>query len=136
MAKISNFRRVSKEDYSQEDQEVAERLAFNLNPFMQEVTDVINGGLDFENLKANIFTISISVDVNGKPIGTDQFNTQGIENSQGMQVISARNQTNLASYVDGQPFISFTPQGNSIVKIHKISNLTANNTYLLNIIVY
>lgn len=135
MAKISPNRRISAEDYEGENQQLIESLAYNLNPFMQEVTDAINGNLDFENLAANRLQAVISVDAKGKPLSGDQVNT-GVTNPSGFQVISAVNQTNPAVYPSGQPFISFSPQGNGIVKINNISNLPANNRFLLTIVVY
>lgn len=136
MARISNFRRISTEDYQGEYQQLIEKVALNLNPFMQEVVDVVNGQLDFDNLQQNIITANFQVNSNGVPIGTNQLNTQGINQPRGFQVISARNTQNPADFPSGQPFISFTPQGNSIVQINNISNLTANQTYQLTIIVY
>lgn len=135
MARISNVRRISTEDYQGEDQQLIERLALNLNPFMQEVTDVVNGKLDFDNLSFNIIQATFTVDSNGTPVGTNQLNT-GVTNPTGFQVISARNNVNSIAYAEGQPFISFTPQGNGIVKIENISNLIANNSFLLTIVVY
>lgn len=136
MARISNFRRISTEDYQGEYQQLIEKIALNLNPFMQEVVDVVNGRLDFDNLQQNVITANFQVNSNGVPIGTNQLNTQGINQPRGFQVISARNTQNSADFPSGQPFISFTPQGNSIVQINNISNLTANQTYQLTIIVY
>lgn len=136
MARISNFRRISTEDYQGEYQQLIEKIALNLNPFMQEVVDVVNGRLDFDNLQQNIITANFQVNSNGVPIGTNQLNTQGINQPRGFQVISARNTQNSTDFPSGQPFISFTPQGNSIVQINNISNLTANQTYQLTIIVY
>lgn len=135
MAKISPNRRISTEDYEGENQQLVESLAYNLNPFMQEVTDVINGNLDFDNLKQNKIQAVITVDSTGRPISGDQINT-GLTNPIGFQIISAVNQTNPAIYASGQPFISFSPQGNGIVKINNISNLPANNKFLLTIVVY
>lgn len=135
MAKISNFRRISAEDYSGENQQIIEKIAYNLNPFMQEVTDVINGNLDFSNLSFNIIRATLTVNANGTPVGTDQLNV-GINNPNGFTVIAATNTINSVSYTPGQPFISFTPQGNNIVKINNISNLTANIPFLLTILVF
>lgn len=135
MAKISNFRRISAEDYTGDNQQLIEKIGYNLNPFMQEVTDVINGNLDFANLSFNIIEVILTVDSNGTPVGTDQINT-GVANPNGFNVISARNNVNSIVYPKGQPFISFTPQGNGIVKVENISNLTANTPYTLKLIVY
>jgi hypothetical protein len=134
MARINNYRRISLGDFAGNPEEAIRILSEILNPFMREVTDEINGGLDFENLAQNILTLDVTVDSSGKPL-SNQINT-GILNPQGFQVIRVINNTNASLSVDGQPFISFTPLGNGIVNVSKISNLVANNNYSLIVIVY
>lgn len=134
MAKINNFRRISTSEYSGEIQPAIETLAASLNPFMREVTDAINGGLDFDNLSQNIIQFEAIVDATGKP-NSNQVNV-GKSSISGFQVISARNLTNSGSYPSGSPFISFTPTGSTVVNINNISNLPANEKFLLTVIVY
>ena len=134
MAKINNYRRISTSEYSGENAQMIDTLASTLNPFMREVTDVINGGIDFQNLKQNIIQFEVTVDSTGKP-NTDQVNV-GLSTIQGLQVISARNLTNTGSYPTGTPFISFTPTGSNVIKVNNISNLPANEKMLLTVIVY
>lgn len=134
MAKINSYRRLSLGSFSGENAQLVQTLSDVLNPFMREVTDVINGNIDFENLSQNIITIEVTVDVNGKPV-SNQINT-GVLNPKGFQVIRAINNTNPAVTVTGQPFIVFSPQGNGVVSVSKITNLQPNNKYLLTIVVY
>ena len=134
MAKISNYRRISTGDFSAENSQDMNQLAEILNPFMRDVTDVVNGNIDFENLKQNKIQFEVIVDATGKPnvtqlnIGTPQFD--------GFNVINARNLTNPSVYPTGVPFISATPTGNQVININNISNLPANNKFLITAIVY
>lgn len=135
MAKISNYKRITYEDYSEESAEMMEDLSDILNPFMREVTDAINGNLDFENLDQNTIEFQVSVDSSGKP-NNNKLNVQK-SSVKGMTVISARNLSNSSVYANGQPFISFSPTTTqNVITINNISNLPANNTFLLTIIVY
>lgn len=134
MARINNFTRISTSEYSGEIQPAIETLAASLNPFMREVTDVINGNIDFENLSQNIIQFEVIVDSIGKP-NTNQVNI-GKSIVSGLQVIAARNLTNSGSYPSGAPFISFTPTGSNIIYINNISNLPANEKILLTVVVY
>lgn len=135
MAKINNFRRISTSEYAGENAQMIETLAESLNPFMREVTDAINGQIDFENLAQNIIQFEATVDANGIPV-TKQLNTGKLGALSGFSVINARNITNPASYATGQPFISFTPTGSQVININNISNLPANEKFLLTVIVY
>ena len=134
MAKIPNFERISTGDFSAENSQDMRQLAEILNPFIRDVTDVINGNLDFENLSQNIIQFEVTVNVDGVPqnkqvnIGNSRFN--------GFSVINARNLTNPSIYPTGQPFISAVPTGSQVVNVNNISNLPANNKFLLTVIVY
>lgn len=134
MAKINNYRRILTSEYSGESAEMISTLASTLNPFIREVTDAINGQLDFENLSQDILEFEVTVDSSGVP-QTRQLNA-GRANIQGFSVISARSTTNPSSYPTGQPFISFTPTGNNVININNISNLPANEKFLVKAIVY
>ena len=134
MARINNYKRISLDGFSGENAQLIRCLGDILNPFMREVTDVINGNIDFDNLSQNVITLEVTVDSNGKPV-SNQINS-GVTNPKGFQVIRAINNTNPAVTVTGQPFIVFSPQGNEIVSVSKITNLQANNKYLLTIVVY
>jgi len=134
MAKIPNYRRISTGDFSAENSQDMNQLAEILNPFMRDITDVINGNIDFENLNQNIIEFETTVDANGIP-QNKQINI-GNSTFKGFNVINARNLTNPSVYPTGQPFISASPTGNQVVNINNISNLPANNKFLITAIVY
>lgn len=134
MAKINNYRRISTSEYSGENAQMIETLASSLNPFMREVTDVINGNIDFDNLNQNIIEFEVTVNASGIP-QNKQLNA-GSSNVKGFNVISAINVSNKEIYPTAHPFISFTPTGNSVVNINNISGLPANEKFLIRTIVY
>lgn len=135
MAKLNNVRRINPQDFSEDNQADIQRLGYILNSFMQEVVDMSNNNVDFENLNQNFISFPIEVDSNGKPIGTDKINVNKT-NPQGIQVVRLINTTNAALLPDVPPFIFFTPNGTNLVTIDKIVGLSANNKYQLSIVVY
>lgn len=135
MAKLNNVRRINPQDFSVDNQQDIERLGYILNSFMQEVVDMSNKNVDFENLNQNFISFQIEVDSSGKPIGTNKINVNKV-NPQGIQVVRAINTTNAALLSDTPPFIYYTPNGTNLVTIDKIVGLLPNNKYQLSIVVY
>ena len=129
MARIDNVQRITPEDYSEDDRDLVERLANNLNYFMTQTVDVVNGRLSYENMNRDVKTIEITVDSTGKPIQTNSFSAEN--GLRGTIVINSINLTNGAIYPTSMPFISWTPNQNGTYRINNISGLQANNKYRL-----
>lgn len=131
MARIDNVKRIKSEDFPPKDQETISRLAEVYNFFAEQVTNAINGNLDFENLTEDVFTFEVTVDSNGSPIDNSRFASSiGL---QGTTVINAANLTNPAVYATQTPFISWSSNGAGIYTINNISGLPANNKFRLTI---
>lgn len=129
MALIDTVKRITVEEFKDEDREVAERIGNVYNYFAEQVTNAINGNLDFENMNRAILEIETIVDTNGNPLQLTRFNTQvGLK---GTQVLRAVNTTNAANYVTGQPFISFTSEGTGSYTINNIKGLNPGENYRL-----
>ena len=135
MGKLNNARTINPQDFSEDFQSDAEKLSYILTPFMQEVVDMSNKNIDFENLNQNFLSIAIEVDTNGKPAQVNKINV-GKVNPLGIQVIKATNITNAANLSNQAPFVYFTPNGTNLVTIDKIVGLIPFNKYQLNIIIY
>lgn len=129
MPKIDTVKRITTDEFSEDDREVAERIGNIYNYFAEQVTNVINGNIDSENTGRPIITITTLVDANGSPIQETQFvNKTGLK---GMKVIRAVNNTNRVNFTDGQPFISYISQGTGTYTIENIKGLKANEEYSL-----
>ncbi len=133
--KINNVTQIKAEDFQQEDQQIAEQLGLILNPFMQQVVEINDNRLDFENRVENFKQVEFTVDGNGKPILNNKINV-GKGNIRGIQIIAAFNQDNLAGYATQQPFMSFQPLGGGLIQVNNITGLRPNEKYLLNMIIY
>ena len=133
--KINNTTQIRADDFADDDKRVAARLGEILNPFMQQVVELSDGRVDFENRVENIVQVTFTVDNSGVPVLNNKLNT-GKASVRGFQVIDARSTQNTAITADSQPFISYTPIGTGTVQVNKISGLPANNEMLLTVIVY
>lgn len=135
MARLSNVRRIIAEDFPEESQETISRLGGIINYFMEEVVQLSNGNVDFENLEQQLLTFEAQVDSDGSPVINDKILTEKI-NPNGLQVVKAQNLTNNAIYPTGQPFISFTPSGDGFLTINNITGLPEGNKFFLTVVVY
>lgn len=134
--KLYNVTEIRAEDYNQEDQQTISKLGNVLNPFMQQVVELADGRIDFENLDINIRSFEITVDADGVPTLNNKIQT-GKSSVRGFNVISSTNTTNLAVTATAQPYIaSYTILGGGLVQINKITGLVANNKFRLNVIIY
>lgn len=102
---------------------------------MDDITNILSGNVDFENLTQSVYSFDVKVDADGVPIQQTKISVDKV-NPQGLQVIRAINNTSPQSGVDGQPFISFTPEGGNLIKVDNIAGLKADADYSLTIIVY
>lgn len=133
--KLNNASQLKSEDYDDEYQGLIDQLSEVINPFMQEVVELSDERIDFENRVEEIKTIEFTVDSSGKPILNDKLNT-GKTGIRGFSVIRAFNLTNSSNYPTSHPFINYTPLGGALVRIDNITGLVANNKYQLTIIIY
>lgn len=136
MSILNNPRDINPQDFPEETQQTVEKLAYIINPFMQEVVNLSNKNIGFENLSFNLISISIEVDSSGKPLQVNKMNVGNMTNPKGTIIIDAINLTNAANISNQAPFLYFTSTGTNFVTINKIVGLIPNNKYQLNIIVF
>ena len=133
--RINGSFQIKSEDYDDEYQQLIDQLGQILNPFMQEVSELSDERIDFENRVEVKKNITITVDSNGKPTLNDKISTDKSKVN-GTQVVRAYNLTNLSNYATSQPFISYTELGGGVIRVDNISGLVANNKYRLTVIFY
>jgi len=134
--KLNNTRQIRAEDFEDDYTQLTSQLGTILNPFMQEVVELSDSRIDFENKVETLKSFDITVNSNGIPtqssfkLSTDKTNIRGI------QVIRAINLTNSSSYITSAPFITWNPIGSTFVEVKHITGLLADNKYKLTIITY
>lgn len=127
MSLIDNVKRINVEEFKDEDKEVAGRIAEYYNYFAEQVTNTINGNLDFDNLNRALVTINVTINSSGIPQSPTQFTSN--TGLQGTKVIRADNLTNSASYPLGSPFITWSTSGNGTYTIQHITGLQPLSRY-------
>ena len=129
MASIDTVKRINVDEFKDDDKEIAERIGNVYNYFAEQVTNAINGNLDYENLNRALITLTVIVDVNGTPSQTTRFAAKvGVK---GTHVIRAVNTTNRVNFVEGQPFISYLASGDGFYTIENIKGLNTGDQYTL-----
>ena len=130
MPKLSDIRRIIPEDYAKESQTVVEGIAGSYNEFADEIYQVVNGQLDFDNLARAKVSIDISFDSAGKPIGNSTISTN-LSYVSMIHIGKAQNITNSAVKFTQAPYIDWTLQGTGVVKINYGIGFVAGSKYRL-----
>lgn len=130
MGKIPDLKRISKEDFPAEYQQLIDKLAFPLNSHMEQVRNLFNKGIDFENLTQELITLKVQTNEKSIPNTRLTFKTTLRNKLRGIVVISAVITSDNTSYPTAQPFISFS-QNLNIVTINNISGLAPETSYEL-----
>lgn len=136
MAKLNNTRQIRSEDFDQEYADLISRLGSILNSFMQEVVELSDERIDFENRVENIVTFTIKVDANGNPIQAPFKLNTGKSGIRGIQVIRAYNLNSANIYPTQQPFINFVPNSSNLITIQNVLGLSANDNWQITAIIY
>ncbi len=132
MPKISNIRRIIPEDVDKDATpvEIVETIAGSYNDFADELLEVINGGLDFENLSRRKITLDISFNSSGIPLGNAVVNT-GLSFVSILYIGKIQNVTSPASRITQVPYLDWTYQGGGFLKINYGVGFTAGVKYKL-----
>jgi hypothetical protein len=131
MGKIQEPKRIRIEDFKSEEKELIGKISDMVTPFMDDVFNVLDGRLDFENLNRQIVDLELLIDAAGKVVNSPQvkttFKTQRVR---GINVINAVNLGNSSVYPTSLPMVNFTING-AIMTVLNITGLQANSRYKL-----
>jgi hypothetical protein len=132
VAKVPDLKRITVEDFPQENQALVSKLAFPINSFMEQVRALFNKSIDFDNLAQEIVTISFTTGSNSLPLGSIQFKTT-VRRARGILAISGRI-TNSNAFIQQMPFVNYS-QNENIVSIGLISGLQPETKYEFNLLI-
>jgi hypothetical protein len=116
MPKISDIRRIIPEDFSKEDQDVAQKISASYNDFADEVLQVMNGNIDFSNLARSKVVLDVAFDSSGNPTISTSFVVQ-LSTVTMIHIGNVQNVSNSADRLTAAPYIGWVYQGNGMVKI-------------------
>lgn len=129
MGKLQNVRRIILEDFDEDIRPTIEKLAIILNSHMEDVNNLANHNINFDNLYREIVKIKVTVDANGVPTKNTQFSTTYLPSAHGGSVLAVSNLTTPSALLTGTPFVSFYPVKNNLFKITQVTGITANQVY-------
>lgn len=133
--RLPNIKRLAKEDFKSEDQELVGKLSYPINSFFEEVRNLLNGNLDFGNFNQEIIVISVRVNNVGIPLTQTQFKSTLRTNIQGMTCISAENLDFPNTYPTSGIFVTFSQEA-KLVNLNHITGLQDSQQYKLKFITY
>lgn len=116
MPKLSDIRRIIPEEFDKEERGVAEKIAESYNEFADELYEVVNGQLDFDNLARYKAAVDITFNSAGDPVGNINIATNLTYVSM-VLIGNAQNLSNSNARFSTSPYIGWTYQGGGIVKI-------------------
>lgn len=131
--KITNLKRLIKEDFAEKDQDLVSKLAFSINPFLEQISNIFNKNIDFDNLNQELLSFEVTVDNNGKPALATELKYTLRTRPKGMQVIRAENISGTAGYPTGTPFITYD-FNNENIRVLNVAGLPANKKFRLQVI--
>lgn len=133
--KINNIKQIRAEDFSDDLQEDMGILGGLINPFMQEVFELADKRIGFDNLEFVFKQIDIQVDSEGKSTKVQKINT-GKSKVNGIIVIRAYNLSNSRNYPTSQPWVNIEEDGNGVVSIVNVKGIPSGDNFRLNLVIF
>lgn len=134
MAKIQSFKRIIKENFDSDYQDLIDAIGGSINVFAEDVINAFNKNITVDdNLKMEYKDVDVTVNASGLPNITTQYKTVLLGRIKGVSVERAENLTNSTTYPTSAPFITFT-QNDQVITIKHITGLVANNKYRLTVL--
>lgn len=106
MPRIDNTKRILADDYEEEYREFVSKFGEVYNFAIENITNVVNGRIDYTNLRKQLIEIQVVVDADGTPTTGASFTAE--DGMVGSQIIRALNTTTPTNYVTSAPFMTFT----------------------------
>lgn len=122
--RVPELRRLKKEDFDSQYQELVDKLAFPLNLFMEQTQSALNKGIDFQNLNREVVEVDLISTALNAPLITTKINTRLKTKIAGCHCINAQNVdlNDPSAEVTGTPFITFT-ENSGLMTVNKVYGL-------------
>jgi hypothetical protein len=130
---LSFLKRLIQEDFDKKDQALIGKIAFILNPALDQITRVLTKGLAIGDLNTMVKDVDIIVDATGNPVSTVSVANDLTSKCTMILVGRAQNVTNPSTYPTSGHSVSFTLDKNQII-INNITGLTAGDKWTVRII--
>lgn len=133
--KIPGYKRIFKGDFPPDQQSLVEKLSFIINDGFQTLYEQLNKKLTFkDNMMSTIRSFTVSVDANGIPRSTTQFNIDETTKIEGLLVIRVENVDNSFAYPSGAVQIDAFRQEDRLLTVDHITGLDARVNYRIKLL--
>lgn len=126
--KAPDLKRIVKEDFDSEYQQLIEKLSFPLNSHMEQVRNLFNKNINTDNLARELITLQVQTNASGQPINKLSFKSKLKDRVRGINIISGNILSSNTTYMTQAPFITFSQNG-EIVNILYIAGLAPETRY-------
>ena len=136
--KLSNFKRINKEDFTEEERPLIERLGGSINNFAQELFNLFNKNITIQdNLLQELKVLEVIPNIADATIPSIplKFRNELKNAIKGINVINVENLTNSNVFPLSAVQVMFS-EDNKIVTINKVTGLQVNNKYRLTLLTY
>jgi hypothetical protein len=130
---LSFLKRLVQEDFEKKDQPLIGKIAFILNPALDQIVRALDHGISVSDLNTLVKDITISVDSTGKPITTTTVANTLSGKCSMILVGRAQNLTNTQIYPTSGHSVSFTLDRDQII-INNITGLTPDDKWSVRLI--
>lgn len=125
--RVTNYKRIAKEDFEPDLQDAMEKLASSINPFADQIIQAFNGNIGFDNLTQEIVQFDIQVDGSGRSINQVEVRSNLRSRVQGYMVIRVE-VLGRGNPPNALPLINFT-QNEASVRIQAVYGLQEATKY-------
>lgn len=133
MAKITSSKRLNKDEFPEEYQDLVDTLSFSINPFFEQIYGAFTNGLSFkDNFYGQSATVTTKIDIQGRPVN-NQIQYTLKTRPQSIMVLNVVNNTDNTP-LTGAPFIGFSLNGNTLT-LNYITGLVSGKEYTLSIFI-
>jgi hypothetical protein len=134
MSRIPDLKRITVEDFKAEDRPLVQKLAFVINSFHEQVRNILNANVDFDNLNQEIKNLRFTTGENGQPLNRLSFRTNLNGRVNGVLIIRTNITSNNTLQQQVMPIINFSQDGES-VNVTSIGGLIPNTGYELTLLI-
>ncbi len=126
-----DFKRIRTEDFPEEVRPTIEKLGFIFNAFAEQLVNLLNKNIDFQNLNMEVVSLDITTDGSGNLVNPPSIRTTLNTKIQGAICIKADNLTSIGTFPTSQPFVSYSMINNNLISVLNVSGLQNSSTYRL-----
>ena len=133
--RLPEAKRIVIEDLPDDLQQPMSNVALILNPFIEQVTQILNGNVGIDNLISKIVKFNVKTDANANIVGQVDLSTGLNTSPLGVNIINFQMTDNPAQIpnITQTPMIIFQPISSTVIRITKILNLKENSKYTITI---